>query len=89
MLCSFLAVQESSTLAVHYLIRLPPFPSLPPSLRPQDDVLYSFLTVHETLTLATHFYLPDSLSDGAKAAYVRDVINALGLAKAANTIIGG
>ncbi|KAM3572725.1 hypothetical protein VYU27_005304 [Nannochloropsis oceanica] len=54
----------------------------------QDDVLYSFLTVHETLTLATHFYLPDSLSDGAKAAYVRDVINALGLAKAANTIIG-
>ena len=68
----------------------PPFfpPSLPPSLPPQDDVLYSFLTVQETLTLATHFYLPNSLSEEDKTAYVRDVINALGLAKAANTIIG-
>ncbi|EWM22207.1 abc transporter g family member 7 [Nannochloropsis gaditana] len=54
----------------------------------QDDVLYSFLTVQETLTLATHFYLPSALSEQEKATYVRDVINALGLAKARNTIIG-
>ena len=51
-------------------------------------MLYSFLTVQETLTLATHFYLPNSLSEEEKTAYVRDVVNALGLAKAANTIIG-
>ncbi len=54
----------------------------------QDDVLYAFLTVKETLTLATHFYLPSSMSLQDKKAYVKDVINALGLAKAANTIIG-
>ena len=67
----------------------PSFSSLLPSSLPfQDDVLYSFLTVQETLTLATHFYLPSALSEEEKASYVRDVINALGLAKARNTIIG-
>lgn len=84
--------REIVTIGVHVAWSCASQPSfsspLPSSLPFQDDVLYSFLTVQETLTLATHFYLPSALSEQEKATYVRDVINALGLAKARNTIIG-
>lgn len=54
----------------------------------QDDSLYSFLTVQETLILSSQFYLPSAMSNKDKGAFVTDVINALGLAKVVDTIIG-
>jgi hypothetical protein len=54
----------------------------------QDDVLWSFLTVLETLTLAAQLHMPNNTTAAQRHAYVMDVINALGLAKAKHTIIG-
>lgn len=67
---------------------IPPCP-LPhsPSL-PQDDVLYEDLTVHETLSYAALLRLPRELSRAQKLERVEQVIDALGVRKSKNTIIG-
>ncbi len=52
-------------------------------------MLYEDLTVQETLTYAAMLRLPRSMSKKDKLERVGRVIDALGLRKSANTIIGG
>ncbi|KAG8066976.1 hypothetical protein GUJ93_ZPchr0005g16294 [Zizania palustris] len=54
----------------------------------QDDLLYPMLTVRETLLFAAEFRLPRALSPEKKRARVDALIDQLGLARAADTIIG-
>ncbi|KAF0924047.1 hypothetical protein E2562_008375 [Oryza meyeriana var. granulata] len=54
----------------------------------QDDLLYPMLTVRETLLFAAEFRLPRALSPDKKRARVDALIDQLGLARAADTIIG-
>ena len=75
--------------------RLTPPPHRPhPALSPaayvlQDDVLFANLTVRETFEFAARMRLPADVAPATKAALVDDIITELGLAKAANTFIGG
>lgn len=55
----------------------------------QDDVLFYNLTVRETFTVAAALRLPGSTTSQAKSAVVTEVIDELGLIKAADTYIGG
>ncbi|PSC69664.1 ABC ATP-binding isoform 1 [Micractinium conductrix] len=55
----------------------------------QDDVLFGTLTVRETLRFAAGIRLPAAVGDAAKAALVDRVIQHLGLAKSADTLVGG
>ncbi|KAI3914395.1 hypothetical protein MKW92_016057 [Papaver armeniacum] len=54
----------------------------------QDDLLFPMLTVEETLMFSAEFRLPRSISKSKKMARVQDVIDELGLRRAANTLIG-
>ncbi|OEL21518.1 ABC transporter G family member 16 [Dichanthelium oligosanthes] len=54
----------------------------------QDDLLYPMLTVRETLLFAAEFRLPRALPLDRKRARVDALIDQLGLARAADTIIG-
>ncbi|CAL4895981.1 unnamed protein product [Urochloa decumbens] len=54
----------------------------------QDDLLYPMLTVRETLLFAAEFRLPRALSPERKLARVDALVDQLGLARAADTIIG-
>ncbi|KAI3876765.1 hypothetical protein MKX03_037432 [Papaver bracteatum] len=54
----------------------------------QDDLLFPMLTVEETLMFSAEFRLPRSISKSKKKARVQDVIDELGLRRAANTLIG-
>ncbi|XP_052156538.1 ABC transporter G family member 16-like [Oryza glaberrima] len=54
----------------------------------QDDLLYPMLTVRETLMFAAEFRLPRALSPDKKRARVDALIGQLGLARAADTIVG-
>lgn len=54
----------------------------------QDDLLYPMLTVRETLQFAAEFRLPRSLPKSKKRARVDALIDQLGLARAADTVIG-
>uniref|UniRef100_A0A0D9WC55 ABC transporter G family member 5 n=1 Tax=Leersia perrieri TaxID=77586 RepID=A0A0D9WC55_9ORYZ len=54
----------------------------------QDDLLYPMLTVRETLAFAASFRLPRALSPDKKRARVDALVHQLGLARAADTIIG-
>jgi ABC-type glutathione transport system ATPase component len=54
----------------------------------QDDLLYPMLTVRETLLFAAEFRLPRSLPADRKRARVDALVDQLGLARAADTIIG-
>jgi ABC-type multidrug transport system ATPase subunit len=47
----------------------------------QTDNFYSMLTVAETLTMTSQLQLPATKTDAAKAEYVDNLINVLGLAK--------
>ncbi|KAI3903133.1 hypothetical protein MKW92_052949 [Papaver armeniacum] len=54
----------------------------------QDDLLFPMLTVEETLMFSAEFRLPRAISRSKKKARVQDVIDELGLRRAANTLIG-
>jgi ABC-type multidrug transport system ATPase subunit len=54
----------------------------------QDDMLYSMLTVEETLMFAAEFKLPRTWSKKEKIDRVQELIDQLGLRRAANTIVG-
>ncbi|EES18923.1 hypothetical protein BDA96_09G022900 [Sorghum bicolor] len=54
----------------------------------QDDLLYPMLTVRETLLFAAEFRLPRALPADRKRARVDALVDQLGLARAADTIIG-
>ncbi|XP_040380079.1 ABC transporter G family member 1-like [Oryza brachyantha] len=54
----------------------------------QDDLLYPMLTVRETLLFAAEFRLPRALPPDRKRARVDALIDQLGLARAADTVIG-
>ncbi|XP_052146641.1 ABC transporter G family member 5 [Oryza glaberrima] len=54
----------------------------------QEDLLYPMLTVEETLMFAAEFRLPRSLPTREKKKRVKELIDQLGLKRAANTIIG-
>ncbi|KAM0828024.1 hypothetical protein ACQ4PT_067814 [Festuca glaucescens] len=54
----------------------------------QDDLLYPMLTVRETLLFAAEFRLSRALSPAAKRERVDTLIGQLGLANAADTVIG-
>ncbi|XP_047044590.1 ABC transporter G family member 16-like [Lolium rigidum] len=54
----------------------------------QDDLLYPMLTVRETLLFAAEFRLSRALSPAAKRERVDALIGQLGLANAADTVIG-
>ncbi|KAK9823842.1 hypothetical protein WJX72_005871 [[Myrmecia] bisecta] len=53
----------------------------------QEDIFYSQLTVRETLMMAAHLRMGDA-SQGSKEALVERLISRLGLAKAADTVVG-
>lgn len=55
----------------------------------QDDDMFAELTVHEQVSYAATLRLPSAMSARAKAARVDRVIQELGLAKVANSPIGG
>ena len=55
---------------------------------PQQDVLPSMLTVREALLFAASLRLPESVSAQEKRLRVEEVIEQLGLSRAANTRIG-
>ncbi|GJP43759.1 hypothetical protein CLOM_g3177 [Closterium sp. NIES-68] len=55
----------------------------------QDDILYTSLTVRETLMYAAELRLGPQLSRRAKEDKVARLIDLLGLAKVAETLIGG
>lgn len=65
-----------------------PLPPSPSHSCLQDDVLYEDLTVHETLSYAALLRLPRELSRAQKLERVEQVIDALGVRKSKNTIIG-
>jgi ABC-type multidrug transport system ATPase subunit len=54
----------------------------------QDDVLFEALTVYETLYYAAMLRLPKDMAKEEKTKRVDSVMQALGLQKCANTIIG-
>jgi ABC-type multidrug transport system ATPase subunit len=54
----------------------------------QDDLLYEALTVYETLYYAALLRLPRKLTKAQKVDRVHTVIEALGLKKCRDTIIG-
>ncbi|XP_078429933.1 ABC transporter G family member 20-like [Wolffia australiana] len=54
----------------------------------QDDLLFPMLTVEETLMYSAEFRLPKSISTAKKKARVAALLDQLGLAGAAATIIG-
>ena len=54
----------------------------------QDDAMGAFLTVRETLMVAAHFQLPRDVNTERREKYVADIISELGLANAADTLIG-
>lgn len=54
----------------------------------QQDIFYSQLTVRETLLMAARLRLPSSLDLEQKTALVDSLLKRLGLAKAADTIVG-
>ncbi|CAN0387416.1 unnamed protein product, partial [Discosporangium mesarthrocarpum] len=54
----------------------------------QEDVFYSQLTVRETLTMAARLRLPPYILIEEKLEMVEDLVNRLGLAKVADTIVG-
>ncbi|AQK79219.1 ABC transporter G family member 16 [Zea mays] len=54
----------------------------------QDDLLHPMLTVRETLRFAAEFRLPRALPADRKRARVDALVDQLGLARAADTIIG-
>ncbi|WVZ95977.1 hypothetical protein U9M48_041674 [Paspalum notatum var. saurae] len=54
----------------------------------QDDLLYPMLTVRETLQFAAEFRLPRALPPERKRARVDALVDQLGLARAADTVIG-
>lgn len=56
---------------------------------PQDDALFPNLTVRETLLFAARVRLPGAVGRGARDALARGVLQHLGLAKAADTLVGG
>ncbi|BGP27054.1 ATP-binding cassette transporter snq2 [Rhodotorula toruloides] len=55
----------------------------------QDDFLLPFLTVRETLAFAAALRLPKTVSAETRSAIVEQTITELGLADAANVIVGG
>ncbi|CAG9464710.1 unnamed protein product [Pedinophyceae sp. YPF-701] len=55
----------------------------------QDDLLFDSLTVYETLHYAARLRLPRDMSNDEKELRVETVIQALGLDRCRNTIIGG
>lgn len=55
----------------------------------QDDILFPHLTVQETLSYAARLRQPSDLSVDEKLRRVDEVVAALNLTKARNTIIGG
>ena len=54
----------------------------------QQDLFYSQLTVRETLLMAARLRLPSSLTLDEKTVLVDSLLKRLGLAKAADTIVG-
>ena len=54
----------------------------------QDDVLFANLTVQETFAVAAALRLPGRASKETKLTVVNEVIDELGLIKAADTYIG-
>jgi len=54
----------------------------------QQDLFYSQLTVRETLLMAARLRLPPSLTLDEKTVLVDSLLKRLGLAKAADTIVG-
>lgn len=54
----------------------------------QEDSFYSQMTVRETLLFAARLRLPSSIPFAVKERRVEELIEILGLAKAANTIVG-
>ncbi|GAA5992258.1 hypothetical protein JCM10908_001843 [Rhodotorula pacifica] len=55
----------------------------------QDDFLLPFLTVRETLTFAAALRLPKTVSAATRAGIVEQTITELGLADAADVVVGG
>lgn len=55
----------------------------------QDDFLMPFLTVRETLNFAAALRLPKSVSAATRTAIVEQTITELGLADAADVVVGG
>jgi ABC-type multidrug transport system ATPase subunit len=55
----------------------------------QDDLLHEALTVYETLYYAAMLRLPKTMTKAQKLQRIQAVIDALGLDKCQNTIIGG
>ena len=55
----------------------------------QDDAFFSQMTVLETLTLAAKLRLPSSMAEERKETLVRGLISQLGLARCADTRVGG
>jgi ABC-type multidrug transport system ATPase subunit len=55
----------------------------------QDDILFPHLTVHETLSYTAQLRQPGTMTYEEKMQKVDEVIGALNLTKARNTIIGG
>lgn len=54
----------------------------------QEDIFFSQLTVRETVLMAAKLQLPPGAPEEEKVAYVDNLIHHLGLANAANTIVG-
>lgn len=54
----------------------------------QEDIFYSQMTVLETLLMAAELRLPTAMPTDRKRAYVDNLINILGLAKSADTMVG-
>jgi ABC-type multidrug transport system ATPase subunit len=55
----------------------------------QDDIFFPEITVRETVRTAAMLKLPRKMSSEAKKEAVEDVLNELGIARCANTMIGG
>lgn len=54
----------------------------------QDDLVYEALTVWETLYFAARLRLPRTMSIAEQTERITTVLNALGLSKCRNTLIG-
>jgi ABC-type multidrug transport system ATPase subunit len=55
----------------------------------QDDIFFPEITVRETVRTSAMLKLPRKMSSEAKREAVEDVLNELGIARCANTIVGG
>jgi len=55
----------------------------------QEDVVMQTMTVKEAITLSAFLRLPKTLSKAEKMMRVEETIEALGLRKSENTLIGG